>query len=83
MIERRREFLLGSGDLANYRMWTALTPSVMQALPSDDDCQLCRARWKSSYQRTDLAARMAAKRTTVGPLPLMLVGDVWKFGGSE
>ena len=34
MIERRREFLLGSGDLPNYRMWTALAPCVMHALPS-------------------------------------------------
>ena len=36
MLKKRREFLLGSGDLVNYRMWTALTPSVMQGLPSDD-----------------------------------------------
>ena len=36
MLKSRREFLLGSGDLVNYRMWTALTPSVMQGLTSND-----------------------------------------------
>ena len=36
MLQSRREFLLGSGDLVNYRMWTALTPSVMQGLISND-----------------------------------------------
>ena len=35
MIQKRRELLLGSGDLVNYRMWTAFTPSVMQGLISN------------------------------------------------
>ena len=36
ILKSRREFLLGSGDLVNYRMWTAMTPGVMQGLISND-----------------------------------------------
>ena len=34
MIQSRREFLLGSSELINYRMWTAMTPHMMEGLPS-------------------------------------------------
>ena len=34
MIEKKREYLLGLGDLVNYRVWTSLIPSVMQGLAS-------------------------------------------------
>ena len=35
LLQKKREYLLGLGDLDNYRMWSALVPSVMQGLPSD------------------------------------------------
>ena len=35
MLQSRREYLLGSGDLVHFRMWTALVPCFMQGLPSD------------------------------------------------
>ena len=36
LLQSRREFLLGSGDPVNYRMWTALAPSVMEGLSSSE-----------------------------------------------
>ena len=36
MLEKKREYYLGSGDLLRYRMWTALASSVMQGLSRAD-----------------------------------------------
>ena len=35
MVRKRREYLLGLGDIIGYRAWTAMTPRVMQGLNSD------------------------------------------------
>lgn len=36
MLSKRREYYLGSGDLFMFRMWTALSCSIMQGLPQHD-----------------------------------------------
>ena len=36
MLRTRREYLLGLGDMGNYRLWTALIPTLTQGLPNDE-----------------------------------------------
>lgn len=36
MLKARRAYLLGTADLINFRMWTALTRTVTRGLPQDD-----------------------------------------------
>ena len=36
MVEKRREYYLGAGDIMRFRMWSALVPSCMQGLSHSD-----------------------------------------------
>ena len=40
MVEKRRQYYLGSGDLLRFRMWSALLPSCMQGLSHSDTAPL-------------------------------------------
>ena len=70
MVQKRREYLLGSSDLVNYRIWTALTPNVMQGLNSDEMPALPSSlrEFTSTYRFND-----ALEQDDQGFTPLMLL----------